>query len=78
LFIQNIKNNNYRKSKSKTMHIAYSALQQPTAADQYNDIPQPDQEPLLRYRAYQAACTKYSKEIAAIQKYIPGWMPAFR
>jgi len=26
--------------------------------------------PLLPYQAYQAACTKYSKEIAAIQKYI--------
>lgn len=60
------------------MHIAYSALQQPTADNQYNNTPQTDHEPLLRFLAYQAACTKYSKEIAAIQKYIPGWIPAFR
>jgi hypothetical protein len=60
------------------MHIAYSALQQPTADNQHSDTPLTDHEPLLRYQAYQAACTKYNKEIAAIQKYIPGWMPTFR
>ena len=31
----------------------------------------------LRYQAYQAVCSKYSHEIADIQKYFPGWTPAF-
>lgn len=65
------------------MHIAYSALNQPNATavfspelniDSNNDLP----EPLLRYQAYLAACQKLSKEITAIQKYTPGWIPAFR
>jgi hypothetical protein len=60
------------------MYIAYSALQQQTDNKEHNHTLQPDHEPLLRYLAYQAACNKYSKEIAAIQQYIPGWMPAFR
>jgi hypothetical protein len=29
-----------------------------------------------RNMAYQSVCNKYSREIAAIQKYIPGWMPS--
>jgi len=65
------------------MHIAYSALNQPNATaaflpesnnENISDLP----EPLLRYQAYLAACKKLSKEIIAIQKYSPGWMPAFR
>ncbi|MDN5287723.1 MAG: hypothetical protein JWR38_3997 [Mucilaginibacter sp.] len=60
------------------MHIAYSALQEPVDNNQHNHFVQTDHEPLLRYQAYQAACNKYNKEIVAIQKYIPGWMPAFR
>lgn len=62
------------------MHIAYSAIRQissdhsgilKNAAD---ELP----ESLIRYQAYEAACQKLNKEIIAIQKYIPGWMPAFR
>jgi hypothetical protein len=30
-----------------------------------------------RLESYHATCQKYSKEIAAIQKYLPGWMPMF-
>jgi hypothetical protein len=55
------------------MHIAYSALKK---------TPQPATKQVAteqlstRFKAYQAACNKYSKEIAAIQQYIPGWAPA--
>jgi hypothetical protein len=62
------------------MYLAYSAidtkplLQSPTG-DQYE---QANNEITLRYRAYQNVCDKYSNEIAAIQKYLPGWMPKFR
>ena len=64
------------------MYIAYSALQQTPTTNHTDDLtarPHSEMpEPLLRYQAYQAACKKLSHEIAAIQKYIPGWMPAFR
>jgi hypothetical protein len=64
------------------MHIAYSALYQVSPVNQSTqlicDKNSEVSEPLLRYQAYQAACQKLSHEIAAIQKYIPGWMPAFR
>lgn len=60
------------------MHIAYSALQQSEGDNQYYNSDVLIPEPLLRYQAYQAACIKYQEEIVAIQKYIPGWMPAFR
>jgi hypothetical protein len=63
------------------MHLAYSAI---NTTDNYqyqssvmnND--QPDNELMLRYQAYQTACNKYSREIAAIQQYLPGWAPKFR
>jgi len=58
------------------MHIAYSALN--NNHQQQNQTSQPENELQLRYRAYQTACSKYSSEIAAIQKYLPGWMPKFR
>jgi hypothetical protein len=56
------------------MHIAYSAIQPIT--------PQPanqtaNQQQSIRLKAYQATCSKFSKEIAAIQQYIPGWVPAW-
>ena len=56
------------------MHLAYSAV------NNINNNPQPnknekDNELMLRYEAYQLTCSKYSSEIAAIQKYIPGWVP---
>jgi hypothetical protein len=60
------------------MHLAYSAISN-------MPLPQPQQQPtgpqtelMLRYQAYQSTCDKYSREIAAIQKYLPGWVPAFR
>jgi len=59
------------------MHLAYSALNVSS-----NSRPQTikrdrpaDNEKLLRYRAYLAACHKYSREIAEIQQYMPGWLP---
>jgi len=59
------------------MHLAYSAIaannNQPTGTQH-----QTDNEQLLRYQAYQQTCEKYRNEIAAIQKYIPGWLPKFR
>ncbi len=63
------------------MHLAYSAINTinnsqplPAGSNQH----QYDNELMLRYQAYQTACNKYSSEIAAIQKYIPGWLPKFR
>jgi hypothetical protein len=62
------------------MHLAYSAIntnddnRQQSIAEQR----QPDNDLMLRYQAYQTVCNKYSREIAAIQKYIPGWVPKFR
>lgn len=38
---------------------------------------QADHELAIRYQAYQTTCDKFSREIAAIQKYIPGWAPKF-
>ncbi|MDN3547231.1 hypothetical protein [Mucilaginibacter aquaedulcis] len=60
------------------MYIAYSALQSLSADNQQNKTDQSLHEPSVRYQAYLAACAKYSKEIADIQKFLPGWMPAFR
>jgi hypothetical protein len=58
------------------MYIAYSALQ--TIALTETDKPENQNTELsLRYHAYQSTCHKYSREIAAIQKYLPGWTPAF-
>jgi hypothetical protein len=58
------------------MHLAYSALQ--TINEQTNNNkPIADNQIVTRYKAYQAVCDKYSREIAAIQKYIPNWRPAF-
>ncbi|WPU96516.1 hypothetical protein SNE25_13410 [Mucilaginibacter sabulilitoris] len=64
------------------MYIAYSALnaqQSANDADDHNsNTILANHEPLLRYQAYQATVRKYSKEIEAIQKYLPDWMSAFR
>ena len=59
------------------MHLAYSAVStisnnQPTGT-QLNG---PENEIQLRYNAYRATCDKFGREIAAIQKYIPGWVPS--
>jgi len=60
------------------MHLAYSAI----ATNYYQPInTEPENtetEIMLRYQAYQATCEKHRHEIAAIQKYIPGWLPKFR
>ncbi|MDB5131736.1 MAG: hypothetical protein JWR02_1485 [Mucilaginibacter sp.] len=61
------------------MYLAYSAINasstQPQTGEQHEQI---NSEIALRYQAYQNVCNKYSHEIAAIQKYLPGWMPKFR
>ena len=56
------------------MHIAYCALRtkQKSGSARLSN-PELDQ----RYQGYQTACNKYRAEIAAIQKYIPGWQPTF-
>jgi hypothetical protein len=63
------------------MHLVFSAIN--TINNNRHQLTnsqqdQPNAELLLRYEAYQTACDKYSQEIAAIQKYIPGWLPKFR
>lgn len=62
------------------MHIAYSALPPAVSGCAPSQTDQPttaDNEFLLRYLAYQATCSKYHREIAAIQKFLPGWQPKF-
>jgi hypothetical protein len=58
------------------MHIAYSALQNTTLQQMADNAPAIRQHS-IRLEAYQATCSKYRKEIAAIQKYLPGWVPAW-
>ncbi len=60
------------------MHIAYSHIDEIKNNFQSNNKLQKNTELAVRYEAFQAACNKYSDEIIAIQKYIPGWMPKFR
>ena len=57
------------------MYIAYSALNQITIQPGKNH-PADNSEIIERYIAYQRVCQKYSHEIAAIQKYLPNWMPS--
>jgi hypothetical protein len=61
------------------MYIAYSVLRgQPTGAAPYAETETTETlsaELQLRYQAYQDICNKYRLEIAAIQKYLPGWRP---
>jgi hypothetical protein len=61
------------------MYIAFSALHQSTGEghNQNNQNTLNEHEALQRFEAYMAACEKYKDEITAIQKYMPGWMPAF-
>ncbi|GGH03527.1 hypothetical protein [Mucilaginibacter phyllosphaerae] len=57
------------------MHLAHSALR----TKQKNGKSQLANKELdERYRAYLTACNKYQAEIAAIQKYMPGWLPPFK
>lgn len=63
------------------MHIVHSVIRIIAADHQATNEEHgssPGNEITLRYQAYQTACRKYSLEIAAIQKYLPGWMPEFR
>ncbi|RFZ85680.1 hypothetical protein DYU05_08810 [Mucilaginibacter terrenus] len=55
------------------MHIVYSALRIAAKAERTNQ----QTELQLRINAYRLACEKYSEDIAAIQRYLPGWQPAF-
>lgn len=58
------------------MYLAYSALNTLPATETNQQL-NSENEQLLRYNAYQSTCDKYSNEIAAIQKYFPGWLPKF-
>jgi len=63
------------------MQLVFSALNAPDRDIHHSPSAQPgeyDNIAVLRYQAYLAACSKYSQEIKAIQKYIPGWLPKFR
>lgn len=63
------------------MHIAYLSVDtiDPNLISLTDELDkQTHNEAQLRYLAYQRVCSKYSDEIASIQKYIPGWMPKFR
>jgi hypothetical protein len=60
------------------MYIAYSALRDPNPQNEQNNQNQTAaNQPQNRNQAYQNICTKYSREIADIQKYLPGWQPKF-
>jgi hypothetical protein len=69
-----LQNKNFYQLISK-MHLAYSAIkntdQQPIQPDQI------EPESVLRFEAYLTVCEKYSREIAAIRQYLPGWQPPF-
>ena len=65
---------NHKPAKYYSMHIAYSALRTTTKNDKAQLKNQQLQQ---RLEGYQAICQKYNHEIAAIQKYLPGWMPPF-
>jgi len=61
------------------MHLVHSAIRIITTNHhslENNQQQQLSDEIILRYYAQQTTCDKYSREIAAIQKYLPGWTPA--
>jgi len=58
------------------MHIAYTALQDNKLRPVQNSAAEEDPK-TIRLKAYYTACDKYSKEITALQKYLPGWVPPF-
>ena len=60
------------------MYIAYSAIQTQDDQQQQSSTVSLNHERVIRYHAYIEICAKYSNEIAAIQKYLPGWTPTFR
>ncbi|MVN89599.1 hypothetical protein [Mucilaginibacter aquatilis] len=67
-----------KQIKSIVMHIAYSSLTNfHTHSKRNRTRNEIDKVLKLRHKAYEAACIKHREEIAAIQKYLPGWQPAF-
>ena len=58
----------------RNMYLAHSALRTTT---KNGKTQLKDNELQLRIEAYRNTCQKYHQEIAAIQKYLPGWMPLF-
>jgi len=63
--------------KTKSMHLAYSALKRGNNPDERTED-KPAGDRLLRYMTYLETCEKYRHQIAAIRKYFPGWAPEFR
>ncbi|QEM09295.1 hypothetical protein [Mucilaginibacter rubeus] len=61
------------------MYIVFSAFRQPAqiSINEYRTDVANEQEVLQRIEGYRMACEKYRDEIAAIQKYMPGWLPSF-
>jgi len=61
------------------MYLAYSAIRESgtNTRSTINEQAPLTHEILLRYDAYKTVCDKLSREIEAIQKYYPGWMPQF-
>ncbi|MBE9584319.1 hypothetical protein IM792_07660 [Mucilaginibacter sp. JRF] len=61
------------------MYIAYLSPELlPVKANQQNHMPADADEQTFhnaRMEGYTAACARLSKEIAAIQQYLPGWLP---
>ena len=54
------------------MRLVYSALK-PTDQSKITT----EKTVLVKYKAYQEICNKYTQEITAIQKYFPNWQPKF-
>lgn len=61
------------------MYIAYLSPQLLSASASNNKCIHADDADLTFHNAqmegYTAACARLSKEIAAIQRYLPGWLP---
>jgi hypothetical protein len=53
------------------MHIVYNAVKTHEHTRGKSNAIQ------KKYKVYTEVCNKYAHEIAAIQKYMPGWQPAF-
>jgi len=66
-----------KEPKTYTMYIAYSALQTVTQQTEAPKAETLNHELQLRYQAFKTTCSKYHREIAAIQQYLPGWSPKF-
>ncbi|WP_214072408.1 hypothetical protein [Mucilaginibacter sp. dw_454] len=58
------------------MHIAYTKLKDNKSRPTQGNTTDNNQLS-IRFKAYYTVCNKYSKEITAIQKYLPGWVPPY-